>query len=62
MAGNCIFPQHFAPSLTIFAEKCNACIYLCLCGSLLESVQEGKGEIIYQFRQHGVMLARVKEI
>jgi hypothetical protein len=34
-------------------EKCNTIIYLCLCGSLLESVQEGKGEIRYQFRQHG---------
>ena len=32
---------------------CNASIYSCLCGSLQESVQEGKGEIIYHFRQHG---------
>ena len=32
-------------------RKCNACIYSCLCGSLLESMQEGKAEIIYQFRQ-----------
>ena len=28
-------------------------IHIVLCGSLLESVQEGKGEIIYHFRQHG---------
>ena len=35
---------------------CNTIIYSCLCGSLLESVQEGKGEIRYQFRQHGVCL------
>jgi hypothetical protein len=34
--------------------KCNAIIYSCLCGSLLESVQEGKSEIRYQFRQHSV--------
>ena len=33
--------------------KCNTIIYLCLCGSLPVSVQEGKREIIYQFRQHG---------
>jgi hypothetical protein len=40
-----------------FAHKIsNTIIYSCLCGSLLESVQEGKGEIIYQFRQHGVCL------
>jgi hypothetical protein len=38
--------------------KCNACIYLCLCGSLLESVQEGKGEIRYHFRQHSVCLQK----
>ena len=25
--------------------KCNTIIYSCLCGSLLESVQEGNGEI-----------------
>ena len=34
------------------AKICNASIYSCLCGSLQESVQEGKGEIIYQIRQH----------
>jgi hypothetical protein len=38
---------------------CNTIIYSCLCGSLQESVQEGKGEIRYHIRQHGVMLARV---
>ena len=32
---------------------CNTIIYSCPCGSLLESVQEGKGEIRYHFRQHG---------
>jgi hypothetical protein len=37
-------------------QKCNKTIYLCLCGSLPESVQEGKGEIRYHFRQHGVCL------
>ena len=37
-------------------QKCNACIYSCLCGSHLESVQEGKGEIRYHFRQHSVCL------
>ena len=34
-------------------KLCNASIYSCLCGSLLESMQEGKGEIRYHFRQHG---------
>jgi hypothetical protein len=33
--------------------KCNTIIYSCLCGSHLESVQEGKGEIRYHFTQHG---------
>jgi hypothetical protein len=42
--------------LAQIVTKCNACIYSCLCGSLLESVQEGKGEIRYQFRQHSVCL------
>jgi hypothetical protein len=32
---------------------CHTIIYSCLCGSLQESVQEGKGEIRYHFRQHG---------
>ena len=38
---------------------CNTIIYSCLCGSLLESVQEGKGEIRYQFRQHSVCMQTV---
>ena len=42
-------------------EKCNTIIYLCLCGSLLESVQEGKGEIIYQFRQCSVVGVSLRE-
>ena len=33
---------------------CNASIYSCLCGSHLESLQEGKGEIRYQIRQCSV--------
>ena len=36
--------------------RCNTIIYSCLCGSLLESEQEGKGEIRYQFRQCSVCL------
>jgi hypothetical protein len=39
-----------------FLMICNTIIYSCLCGSLQESMQEGKGEIIYHFRQHGVCL------
>jgi hypothetical protein len=36
--------------------KCYTLIYLCLCGSHLESQQEGKGEIRYNIRQHSVCL------
>jgi hypothetical protein len=36
--------------------KCNTIIYSCLCGSLLESVQDRKGEIRYHFRQYSVCL------
>ena len=49
------------PSITV-PGKCNTIIYSCLCGSHLESVQEGKGEIRYQFRQHSVLALGVKEI
>jgi hypothetical protein len=41
------------PWLLLSTNLCNTIIYSCLCGSLPESVQEGKGEIRYQFRQHG---------
>jgi hypothetical protein len=47
-------PVRAIPSLRpghVVHKQCNACIYSCLCGSLLESVQEGKGEIIYHIRQ-----------
>ena len=37
-----------------FKIKCNTYKYSCLCGSHLESVQEGKGEIRYHIRQHSV--------
>ena len=43
-------------------KLCNASIYSCLCGSLLESMQEGKGEIRYHFRQHSVLALGVQEI
>jgi hypothetical protein len=43
-------------------EKCNDCIYSCLCGSHLESVQEGKGEIRYQFRQCSMWGVSLMEI
>jgi hypothetical protein len=42
--------------LTTTTTKCTSIIYSCLCGSLPESVQEGKGEIRYHIRQHGVCL------
>ena len=45
------FPRPYCTLVQEYLSKCNACIYSCLCGSLLESVQEGNGEIIYQFRQ-----------
>ena len=32
-------------------QKCNTIIYSCLCGSHIESVQEGKAEIRYHIRQ-----------
>jgi hypothetical protein len=35
----------------LLLDVCNTIIYSCLCGSRLESVKEGKGEIIYHFRQ-----------
>jgi hypothetical protein len=41
---------------------CNTYKYSCLCGSLLESVQEGKEEIIYHFRQHSVCLQSLGNI
>ena len=41
--------------------KCNTIIYSCLCGSHLESVQEGKSEILYQFRQCSVVGVSLRE-
>ena len=46
------FSSHLGiPWTTFSAHLCNTIIYSCLCGSLQESVQEGKGEIRYHFRQ-----------
>jgi hypothetical protein len=39
----------------------NVMLLYILCGSLLESVQEGKGEIIYQFRQCSVVGVSLRE-
>ena len=47
--------------MTHLLARCNTIIYLCLCGSLQESVQEGKGEIIYQFRQCSVWGVSLRE-
>ena len=41
--------------------ECNTIIYSCLCGSLQESVQEGKGEIRYHFRQHSMWGVSLRE-
>ena len=43
-------------SVVVWSTRCNTIIYSCLCASLTEAVQEGKGEIIYLIRQCSVCL------